>query len=156
MSQEGSHYYVPAPSTWPMTGSIALFFMGFGAAFSVNKMPVGYAMLTLGFAILFYMLFGWFRTVARESESGKFNKQVDASFRWGMSWFILSEVMFFGAFFGALYYMRAHSIPDLGDLNIKCCGRISRRTGPQPGPASPRNSSPWARGACRQSIPSCC
>ncbi|SCX63549.1 cytochrome c oxidase subunit 3, partial [Nitrosospira sp. Nsp1] len=74
MSQEGSNYYVPAPSTWPMTGSIALFFMGFGAAFSVNKMPVGYAMLTLGFAILFYMLFGWFRTVARESESGKFNK----------------------------------------------------------------------------------
>ena len=52
-----------------------------------------------------------FGTVARESESGKFNKQVDDSFRWGMSWFIFSEVMFFAAFFGALYYMRVHSIP---------------------------------------------
>ena len=59
--------------------------MGFGAAFSVNKMPLGYGLLTIGFAILFYMVFVWFRTVARESESGKFNKQVDRSFRWGMS-----------------------------------------------------------------------
>ena len=108
------HYYVPAPSTYPITGSIALLFMGFGAAFSVNKMPLGYGLLTIGFAILFYMVFVWFRTVARESESGKFNKQVDRSFRWGMSWFIFSEVMFFAAFFGALFYARALSVPWLG------------------------------------------
>ena len=59
MSQETGHghYYVPAPSTYPMTGSIALLFMGFGAAFSVNKIPLGYGLLTIGFAILFYMMF---------------------------------------------------------------------------------------------------
>ena len=42
MSQEAGghgHYYVPPPSTYPITGSIALLFMGFGAAFSVNKIP---------------------------------------------------------------------------------------------------------------------
>lgn len=94
MNQETARYYVPAPSTWPITGSIALLFMGFGAAFSVNKIPAGYWLLTIGFSILFYMIFGWFRTVARESEAGKFNDQVDKSFRWGMSWFIFSEVMF--------------------------------------------------------------
>jgi cytochrome c oxidase subunit 3 len=65
------------------------------------------------------MVFVWFRTVARESESGKFNKQVDRSFRWGMSWFIFSEVMFFAAFFGALFYMRVYSIPWLSDLEHK-------------------------------------
>ncbi|MBN9125959.1 MAG: cytochrome c oxidase subunit 3, partial [Nitrosospira sp.] len=113
------HYYVPAPSTYPITGSIALLFMGFGAAFSVNRLPLGYGLLTIGFAILFYMIFVWFRTVARESESGKFSKQVDKSFRWGMSWFIFSEVMFFAAFFGALYYMRAFSIPWLSDMEHK-------------------------------------
>ena len=74
-----------------------------------------------GAAILIYMLFGWFGTVIGESESGKFNKQVDLSFRWGMSWFIFSEVMFFAAFFGALFYMRALSVPwlasgDTGEL----------------------------------------
>ena len=60
MSQEGGHYYVPPLSPWPITGSIALLFMGFGAAFSVNKLPLGYGLLAMGFAILIYMMFGWF------------------------------------------------------------------------------------------------
>lgn len=119
MSQETNHYYIPTPSTWPIIGATAIFFMGFGAAFTVNKLPIGYGMLAIGFAILVYMLFGWFGTVARESESGKFNKQVDNSFRWGMSWFIFTEVMFFAGFFGALYYMRMLAVPWLGDLDHK-------------------------------------
>jgi cytochrome c oxidase subunit 3 len=44
---------------------------------------------------------------------------VDASFRWSMSWFIFSEVMFFAAFFGALFYARVISMPWLGDLDHK-------------------------------------
>ena len=87
--------------------------MGFGAAFSVNKLPLGYGLLAIGFAILIYMMFGWFGVVAKESEAGTYNQQVDKSFRWGMSWFIFSEVMFFAAFFGALFYMRVYSIPWL-------------------------------------------
>ena len=82
-SSESSTYYVPEPSTYPLTGSIALFFLGFGAAFSINSLPIGKVLLMIGFAILFYMIFVWFRTVARESEAGKFNAQVDMSFRWG-------------------------------------------------------------------------
>lgn len=115
MSQESGHYYVPAPSAYPIIGSTALLFLGSGAALTMNKMELGYGLLAVGFAILIYMLFGWFGTVARESESGKFNEQVDKSFRWGMSWFILTEVMFFCAFFGALFYMRNFSIPWLVD-----------------------------------------
>lgn len=113
MSQESGHYYVPAPSAYPIIGSTALLFLGSGAALTMNKIELGYGLLAIGFAILIYMLFGWFGTVARESESGKFNSQVDKSFRWGMSWFILTEVMFFCAFFGALFYMRNFSIPWL-------------------------------------------
>lgn len=115
MSQESGHYYVPAPSAYPIIGSTALLFLGSGAALTMNKIEIGYGLLAVGFAILIYMLFGWFGTVARESESGKFNAQVDKSFRWGMSWFILTEVMFFCAFFGALFYMRNFSIPWLVD-----------------------------------------
>jgi len=119
MNQETNHYYIPTPSPWPIIGAIAILFMGFGAAFTVNKLPIGYGMLAIGFAILIYMLFGWFGTVSRESEGGKFNKQVDNSFRWGMSWFIFTEVMFFAGFFGALYYMRILAVPWLGDLDHK-------------------------------------
>jgi cytochrome c oxidase subunit 3 len=66
-----------------------------------------------GFAVLLFMLFGWFGRVIGESEGGKYNRQVDVSFRWGMSWFIFSEVMFFAAFFGALFYVRVLAVPDL-------------------------------------------
>ncbi len=113
MSQESGHYYVPAPSAYPIIGSTAILFMGSGAALTMNKIELGYGLLAIGFAILIYMLFGWFGTVARESEGGKYGEQVDLSFRWGMSWFIFTEVMFFCAFFGALFYMRNFSIPWL-------------------------------------------
>ena len=60
------------------------------------------------------MMVGWFSTVISESEEGLYDAQVDTSFRMGMIWFIFSEVMFFAAFFGALYYVRAYSLPWLG------------------------------------------
>jgi cytochrome c oxidase subunit 3 len=59
------------------------------------------------------MMFGWFGAVIRESLGGKYNAQVDRSFRQGMMWFIFSEVMFFAAFFGALFYARVLSVPWL-------------------------------------------
>ncbi len=115
-TQATDNYYLPQPSHWPIVAATALGFLGFGAAYTVNSMPLGYVLLGIGFMILFFMFAGWFTTVAHESEAGKYNKQVDVSFRWGMSWFIFSEVMFFAAFFGVLFYMRVISIPDLGSL----------------------------------------
>jgi len=113
----GGYYFAP-PSKWPIVGSTALFFMACGLVMWMNSIqPWGGASLLLGFAILVYMLFGWFGAVIRESEAGMFNKQVDTSFRWSMSWFIFSEVMFFAAFFGALYYARVFSVPWLGDFD---------------------------------------
>ena len=58
----------------------------------------------------------WFRQAISESEGGLYSERIDVSFRWSMSWFIFSEVMFFGAFFGALYWARLHTLPALGGL----------------------------------------
>lgn len=112
-------YFVPQPSKWPLVGSVALFSIGLGAAMSVNSVGAGTGLIAFGAAVLLYMLFGWFGDVIRESETGQYSKQVDISFRWGMGWFIFSEVMFFAAFFGTLYYLRVISIPELGDLQHK-------------------------------------
>ena len=57
------------------------------------------------------------RRRSRESESGQYGHKIDLSFRWSMSWFIFSEVMFFGAFFTALWWTRTHSVPALGSLD---------------------------------------
>jgi cytochrome c oxidase subunit 3 len=74
----------------------------------------GKVTLILGFAVLLYMLAGWFSNVITESLSGLYSEQISRSFRQGMSWFIFSEIMFFGAFFGALFYARMISVPWLG------------------------------------------
>ncbi|MBA2690167.1 MAG: cytochrome c oxidase subunit 3 [Burkholderiales bacterium] len=108
-------YFIPQPSYWPIIGSVALFTMASGFLLYLSGAKVGLGVLAAGFLILFYMLIGWFGKVIGESESGKYNAQVDLSFRWSMSWFIFSEVMFFSAFFGALYYARMMSVPWLGD-----------------------------------------
>ena len=108
------YYFVPQPSHWPMVGSIALLAFGLGMAGTINGVPFAPYVLAFGFAVLFYMMYGWFATVARESESGQYNERVDVSFRWSMSWFIFSEVMFFSAFFGALFYVRFFVVPWLG------------------------------------------
>jgi len=113
------YYFVPQPSHWPITGAVALLLMGMGAALWVNGVGAGPWLVGGGFAILLVMLFGWFGTVIGESEGRLYNKKVDISFRWSMSWFIFSEVMFFAAFFGALFYIRNLSVPDLGSLNSK-------------------------------------
>ncbi len=114
MSETNGSYYVPHGSGWPIIGSIGLFVMLQGFANFLNGSSAGSTVMFIGLAILLFMVFGWFRTVINESEAGTYNMQVDKSFRQGMAWFIFSEVMFFAAFFGALWYTRVLAVPWLG------------------------------------------
>jgi len=107
------HYYVPHGSHWPIVASVALTVGVIGAANWFNGNASGQAILLLGLAMVAFMMFGWFGTVINESLKGMYNEQVDRSFRQGMMWFIFSEVMFFAAFFGALFYARVLSVPWL-------------------------------------------
>jgi cytochrome c oxidase subunit 3 len=114
MAQVQGAYYVPHGTRWPILGSFGLFFTVGGAGLWLNEVDVGKFVMALGIACLLSMMFGWFRTVIGESIGGMYNKQVDTSFRMGMMWFIFSEVMFFAAFFGALFYARNFSVPWIG------------------------------------------
>jgi cytochrome c oxidase subunit 3 len=112
-------YYVPHGSPWPIFGSVSLFVLMAGAALTLEDSGLGPTVLGAGLVLLFALFFGWFRTVIAESEAGAFNLAVDRSFRMGMSWFIFSEVMFFAAFFGALFYARQLSLPWLSGEGAK-------------------------------------
>jgi len=107
-------YYVPHTARWPIIGSVGLFLLMLGAGSWLNGVATGPWLTLTGAAVLIFMLFGWFAEVIRESESGLYNATGDASFRQGMIWFIFSEVMFFAAFFGALFYARVFVVPWLG------------------------------------------
>ena len=113
MAQSQS-YYVPHGSNWPILGAVGLFVLMLGVATAFNGLGFGPWLAWIGVAIVLFMIVGWFGTVIGESEGGVYNQQVDRSFRMGMTWFIISEVMFFAAFFGALFYARQMAIPWLG------------------------------------------
>ena len=106
-------YYVPTHSRWPIWASVALFITMVGFASWLNETSWGKTVFLLGIAFLAAIIFKWFADVITESLRGYYNKQVDTSFRMGMIWFIFSEVMFFGAFFGALFYTRQFALPWL-------------------------------------------
>jgi len=112
-------YFIPEPSKWPVVGTVALTTSVIGA---VNTLHAGEMsiLLPIGLLMIAYLFFGWFGSVIDESMAGNYNAQVDRSFRLGMMWFIFSEVMFFAAFFGALFYARQLAVPWLGgaDNNV--------------------------------------
>jgi cytochrome c oxidase subunit 3 len=110
------YYYVPAPSRYPVMAAIGLFFVILGAGQWINGHDWGKYSLLGGLIWVFVILFQWFSQAIAESETGLYGDRIDVSFRWSMSWFIFSEVMFFGAFFGALFWLRNHSVPALGSL----------------------------------------
>jgi cytochrome c oxidase subunit 3 len=98
---------------------IALLVTMAGASAWVNGYSLGKPLNILGILSALVVLYYWFGDAIAESEGGLYNARIDTSYRWSMSWFIFSEVMFFGAFFGALFYARAISMPWLGDLDHK-------------------------------------
>jgi cytochrome c oxidase subunit III len=113
---QAPHYFVPAPSRHPALASLGLFLMAFGGGQWINGHGWGAYTLLAGFLWFAFVLQQWFRQAIGESENGLYSDRIDVSFRWSMSWFIFSEVMFFAAFFGALWWTRAHAVPNLGDL----------------------------------------
>jgi len=120
--QKPTHYYVPDSSPWPIIASLSMFILVIGAGNLIqshsgsglvkNEGTLSF-LFPIGLLSIFTLMFLWFRDTIRESHSNMNSVQMDRSYRQGMTWFIFSEVMFFGAFFGALFYARELSVPWL-------------------------------------------
>ena len=135
-------YYVPRPSMWPLLTSLSAATLVTGMFLMFNGVAGAMIVLLLGLCWQLANMFGWWRDVVHESETGSYKTWEDVSFRWGMAWFIFSEVMFFAGFFAALFYARASRSPTW------------LRTPPGPsGPASRRPGRLWVRTARLTSRP---
>lgn len=134
-SSKAPYYYVPAFSSHPVRASIGLLGFGTGMSAWVNGYAWGAALTAAGVLWLLYVLYNWFGDAIAESEGGLNSVNVDVSYRWSMSWFIFSEIMFFGAFFSALFYARSIATPWLGDVNNKLLWPDFAATWPNAGPA---------------------
>ena len=104
------HYFIPSPSRYPVSVAAGLLLMILGGSQWVNGHEWGAWCLLTGMVVWLATLAQWFGTAIGESEGGLYSDHVDVSFRWSMSWFIFSEVMFFGAFFTALWWARTHAL----------------------------------------------
>ncbi|MDC1183670.1 cytochrome c oxidase subunit 3 [Gammaproteobacteria bacterium] len=120
------NYYVPDQSRFPIFMAFSLFLMVMGASSTINNLgdPESNSVyiLYIGLISLFTTLFFWFRQVIKEHLAGLDSNQLKTSYVYGMAWFIFSEVMFFAAFFGALFYVRTFAVPWLGGVGEKGIG----------------------------------
>lgn len=161
MTTKHERYYVPAQSYWPIVGAVGLFFLMIGLANLIHVFQPGFdtslskslVFLGIGVATIIFMVSGWFNHVIKESHAGLYSAQMDNSFRQGMIWFIFSEVMFFAAFFGALFYIRMYALPWLGGEGSKPLtadllwpGFVAEwplLNNPSPEYSSPEQAMPW-------------
>ncbi len=120
---DADKYYIPHGSPWPIFAAVSLFTVMAGAISTLNDWLPAWSLVP-GFVLLAILFFCWFGTVIGENQHGIYNMAVDRSFRMGMMWFIFSEVMFFAAFFGALFYARHLSVPWLGGDGTKVLNNI--------------------------------
>ena len=134
-SNSAPYYYVPGLSRHPAMASLGL--LGFASGMSgwVNGYSWGGPLTIASVAYVLFVLYKWFGDAISESNSGKNSINVDVSYRWSMSWFIFSEIMFFAAFFSALFYARSISMPWLGDVESKLLWPNFTAVWPNDGPA---------------------
>jgi cytochrome c oxidase subunit 3 len=111
MSTESS-YYVPEQSKLPIITATGMGIMAYGAASWV--VGGGNYVFLAGTLIMVAVMYKWWSIVIDENMRGLANDQLKHSYVLGMLWFIFSEVMFFAAFFGALFYVRVMANAWLG------------------------------------------
>ena len=94
-------YHLVDPSPWPVVGAAALLLLAIGAIMAMHGQ--GFILLVVGLAATVYMMVGWWSDVIKEAEAGDHTPVVQIHLRYGMILFILSEVMFFVAWFWAYF-----------------------------------------------------
>lgn len=112
MSHQTHPYHLVNPSPWPAFAALSLLITTFGGAMYMHAKTGGGFMVVIGFAMILYTMFVWWRDVIHEARVDKAHtKPVSDGLRVGMALFITSEVLFFAAFFWAFF--DASTLPKL-------------------------------------------
>ena len=110
MAHEKNHdYHILAPSAWPLLGALAGFIMLFGAVLYFHEITPW--VMIVGFLFTFYVMYGWWAEVVAESQIGDHTPVVQIGLRYGVVLFIVSEVMFFAAWFWTFF---KHALYPMG------------------------------------------
>ncbi len=105
-------YHLVNPSAWPAIGASSMLAMTFGAAAAMHHHQWGVVVALAGLMGVLYTMFGWWRDVVKEGiVDHAHTREVSTGLRIGMALFIVSEILFFAAFFWAFF--NASTLPKL-------------------------------------------
>lgn len=108
-------YHLVDPSPWPLIASVSVLLLTMGGVMYMHSYIGGGYLLSLGFLMVLYTMFVWWRDVIREATfEGHHTSVVQVGLRYGMLLFIVSEVMFFVAFFWAFFHSSISPTVELG------------------------------------------
>ena len=108
-------YHLVDPSPWPIFSSFAAFLTTTGGVLYIHAYSGGGLMLSFGFAMILYSMFVWWRDIVREATfEGHHTQKVQLGLRYGVILFIVSEVMFFVAFFWAFFHSSLAPTVEIG------------------------------------------
>ena len=109
MSFQKHSFHLVDPSPWPFFGSIAALTTTVGAVMFFNAYTGGNYLLFLGIIMILFIMYVWWRDIVREGlYEGHHSLTVQLGLRYGMILFIISEIMFFVAFFWAFFILVLH------------------------------------------------
>ncbi|MCZ0812695.1 MAG: cytochrome c oxidase subunit 3 [Pseudomonadota bacterium] len=106
MAHEKNHdYHILNPSIWPLLASLSGFVMLFGAVLWMSPQVANNQpwVFLIGFVGVLYVMFGWWSDTVAENQAGDHTPVVRIGLRYGFIMFIMSEVMFFAAWFWSFF-----------------------------------------------------
>ena len=108
-------WHLVDPSPWPLMAALGAFIMTSGGVLYMHNYIDGGNMLSTGVFIILFVMYTWWRDIIREAT---FEEQniflVQRGMRLGMILFIVSEVMFFFAFFWAFFHSSLSPVFNIG------------------------------------------
>ena len=110
-------YHLVDPSPWPILASLGAFMLTSGFVLYMHKFVGGWQLLVTGFILIIYIMFTWWRDVVREATfEDQHTITVQKGLRLGMILFIISEIMFFFAFFWAFFHSSVAPVFSIGGV----------------------------------------
>jgi len=108
-------FHLVDPSPWPIFAATGAFSSTIGGVMFFHGYNGGGYVLSLGICMIVYSMIVWWRDVIREATfEGHHTVTVQTGLRYGMILFIVSEIMFFVAFFWAFFHSSLSPTLDIG------------------------------------------
>ena len=115
MNQQKHPFHLVDPSPWPFFASFAALVTAFGGVLYMHGYIGGDSLASTGFFMILYTMFVWWRDIIREATyQGHHTTTVQAGLKSGMILFIVSEIMFFLAFFWAFFHSSLAPTIEIG------------------------------------------